>query len=296
MGESLRLPSKRSQGFSPSVRLISTFCLSMSTSLGLVGCSQSLAPLFERVQQALKGRVSAPRASNQESSQAALALGERLAEAWAVVWMRPRTDWPVLDFKRWYGQLEQGGSLEGIVQGWMLSPVYRDLERGSAAGARSVTVAVSELERLASASNEVPEWALRDGLLQRVRSHEAANGMSGAARAVADGAETTWKTPLIGVSAFTLKRLLTEAALYEWERRRLSSRHAAAQWYGNWASEWSARAAELGVKFGLEARHRAEATFHERFGNEANEDQVRWEIVNRVHRLINQSEGRATIP
>jgi hypothetical protein len=103
------------------------------------------------------------------------------------------------------------------------------------------------------------------------------------AEANANAWEAACRAMFSRASVFTLKRVLGDALLELIDQ--MSPDHAAlAKWYGQWVAAMDAR----GVDFGLALRNRADATFHEDWALHATQDQLVWEALNRVHRLLNR--------
>jgi hypothetical protein len=92
-----------------------------------------------------------------------------------------------------------------------------------------------------------------------------------------------------GASFYTLKRVLGD------ELVKLCTEKAAngpngqkdlAKWYGAWVNRMDG----LHVDFGLPLRNNPDAEFHQGWATSVSADRLRWEVLNRIHRVINQFE------
>ncbi len=85
-------------------------------------------------------------------------------------------------------------------------------------------------------------------------------------------------------SVYTLKRVLSDEALKLIETMKSSSPEGLSRWYGTWAAGMN----RYGVTYGLVLRSRADANFHEQWALKAEPDALTWEVLNRIHRTLNQ--------
>jgi hypothetical protein len=95
----------------------------------------------------------------------------------------------------------------------------------------------------------------------------------------------------MGTSLFTLKRILGEKVLQEANKRK-DDKDGLAAWYASFVSRW----VKIGVPFGLVQRNREDEAFHFRWAKENNLGMVQWELLNRVHRVMNSFGGLAPVP
>jgi hypothetical protein len=94
----------------------------------------------------------------------------------------------------------------------------------------------------------------------------------------------------VGSSIFTLKRIIGDevqklVALRLGKGAPADGRERLAVWYGKWV----VRLAGMGVDFGLPQRLRADELFHYQWAIAATPDRLQWEMLNRLHRLLNQA-------
>lgn len=161
----------------------------------------------------------------------------------------------------WYGVLNQGASIEGLYHGLILSEKYRELERGKAPIA-AVRFAAQEL-----------------AVLQLERSQP---GPETRAQAEMNMAK------VMNLSLFTLKRELGEKMLSAIEKRK-GGKESFADWYAGYATRWAGE----GVDFGLPERNKTDKEFHKDWVSQHSLGLVQWELLNRMHRLLNFHGGFA---
>ncbi len=154
----------------------------------------------------------------------------------------------------WSNVLNQGGSLEGVYHGMILSKEYAELEHGKAsiAAVRFFSEEFSQLE------TGKPSPALAEKVARKAMEY----------------------------SLFSLKRQLGELLLDEIQKKK-DDRPALAKFYGNLTARW----AEKGVAFGLADRNRADPDFHAEWARKNSIGMIEWEVLNRMHRIFNQYGG-----
>ncbi len=86
-------------------------------------------------------------------------------------------------------------------------------------------------------------------------------------------------------SIYTLKRLLGERAL-QLINAQASHREGLAQWYGKWV----AKICQRSIDFGVPLRNRSDEAFHAQWAMNNSEDRLKWEVLNRLHRVLNEME------
>jgi hypothetical protein len=69
---------------------------------------------------------------------------------------------------------------------------------------------------------------------------------------------------------------------------KTSSPEELALWYGKWAANMASRK----VDFGLALRNKPSPEFHARWARQAPPDRLKWEVLNRLHRVLNEAERR----
>ena len=248
---------------------------------------------------------------------------ELLQEMFKVIYVRdfqnPR------EFADYVDTLNQGASIEGLYNGFTRSSVYRKLEMANNPVPPQALRAFSEeLARLESTLPETDRTAfdsraalplalpvaIGGSLTGAVDTPRNLGELEGGAGELVFGKDphaaaspTSRPTPLQSSvplsledlasqyrdrfrvsSIFTLKRILGEEAL-KVITAKVSDPSALAKWYGKWVTELCARK----VDFGLDLRNRPDAAFHEAWARSSSEDRLRWEVLNRLHRVLNEA-------
>ncbi len=114
---------------------------------------------------------------------------------------------------------------------------------------------------------------------ERTAARKAAAGKAQGAEEL----EKIFKT----ASIYTLKRYLASQALRVIRQKSTQANKSPeilAQWYSHWVTHL---VKDRKVDFGLELRNRPEEEFHFKWAMEADTDILTWEVLNRVHRLLN---------
>jgi len=84
-----------------------------------------------------------------------------------------------------------------------------------------------------------------------------------------------------------MKRVLGDWALRVMTLRLEESPERMRDWYADFA----ARASKKGVDFGLGLRNESSRELHRKWADQATDDQIRWEVLNRLHRILNAAQG-----
>lgn len=232
--------------------------------------------------------------------------GELFAEMVRVVFGKSPTD--AASFAQYHASLNQGASLEGILNGLIHSSTYRTLEAKSPkAGELARTFFVDELvklqEGLVSAGRApIPFYDFTPKPLGKTEFPTGVSeggGVATAGRAWkydSKAAPVAYWTAFAESSVPTLKRVLVEAV----QARIDGFPSATSPEFGSWFSELAARFSRSGVDFGLAQRNRAEVGFHrEVFASFVNarapsevRDRILWESLNRYLRILNHLEQK----
>lgn len=173
--------------------------------------------------------------------------------------------------------LAQGGTIEGAYNGMVSSESYHALEaQASLASDQALQVFSEELIEL---EKELPQPTDFD-----------------------------IAAPLTGpkvfarfrqASIYTLKRVLANEALKVMEAkegidRPVGTEHAAPSAnLVSWYSQWASRLAMRKVDFGLSLRNSPDPLFHSQWAAHAPRDRLTWEVLNRVHRLLDFAQQGA---
>ncbi len=212
------------------------------------------------------------------------AQAELLREMYFVVYQKPPQD--VQEFLAYQNALEQGASLEGIYNGFVHSARYRHLEN-THPGAKALALK-SFSEELYSLEKELKEPALFNAKSALPLQKPLELGTSFASSSVSDMGKKISSAHVgyrifLRASIFTLKRVLGDEALKIISEKE-KDRESLATWYGRFAIQLSRR----DVSFGLELRNKADIEFHHAWALRVSVDRLRWEVLNRVHRLLNE--------
>jgi hypothetical protein len=182
------------------------------------------------------------------------------------------------EFGMYVNTLSQGGSLEGIYNGIVNSDYYHKLE-GTPAPAYPATVKV--FAQLISPMQRE---------LAKTKFHPSDLG----ANPPFDVAQ--YEKLYAKASFFELKRYLGNEAMKVVEAKlgKGDSREELAKWYADWVVQMSTQM----VDFGIPLRNRADQAFHHDWvmalKADVVSDRVIWEVLNRVHRTLNEAEAKAS--
>jgi hypothetical protein len=213
------------------------------------------------------------------------ANSELLSEMYTVVLGgRPSQE----EFAQLLDALEQGASLEGIYNGLAHSARYRELESSSGLAQEwAVSRFMTELGVLRAAQKN--PRVIQESDAQALARMEVGAGedpkvvsFPGKRSSTKDVAEIFRRA-----SPYVLKRVLADEGLRVLAEMRDPVDRA--KWYGQWA----AGIAQRGGEFGLEQRNLSDSGFHSQWARNASEDRLTWEVLNRLHRVLN-SETRGT--
>ncbi len=192
----------------------------------------------------------------------------------------------------------QGASLEGLYNGFIHSSSYRRLEVAYP-GATPEALDVFA-EELAYLELEFPEptvfgeaaakplIVLSAGELESSGAPEKGHVIPPSeSRKNLEGLKSEYKKVFAQASVFTLKRVLGDEALRViGEKRRVPG--GLVSWYPRWA----ARLALQKVDFGIPSRNEVIEEFHHQWVTHVTDDQLSWEVLNRLHRLIGAAQKK----
>lgn len=168
-------------------------------------------------------------------------------------------------FIRWMNVLEQGASVEGVYRGLVLSREYAQMERGRTTP-EALELFASEMALLALyRDNKGVEYIQSD---QGKRKREELK------RALQARFESR--------SLFTLKRILGEEVL-EYMDILKENRQTLSKWYADTTVRWNSQ----GVDFGLKQRNSKDGEYHQQWALGNSIGRIQWEVLNRLHRMMN---------
>lgn len=179
--------------------------------------------------------------------------------------------------------LSQGASLEGLYNGFTHSDEYRNLEatgdQVSAAGLKNFVEILIQLEAelpsrsVFNRSSALPLPTLLPSQLSEVDSDLQADLKGEELIKLFEHA-----------SFYTLKRVLGDEALKVIAMKKLNSEKLAF-WYATWVVQMASR----NTDFGLALRNRPDKNFHHQWAKSTSIDRIIWEVLNRVHRVMNHA-------
>jgi hypothetical protein len=226
----------------------------------LSGCDL-LKPALKRTQKKDQNSES----SADPSATEYMSQGEKFAfHRWLVnemleqVYAKPNTSQEAVN--AWANVFSQRGSMEGVYHGMVLSTDYAALEKGRAE-LKAVRFFAQEM-----AAMDHPNNRDSDDVVKATAEKYAKENM--------------------GQSLFTLKRLLGDRVIQESNSRK-ADKDRLATWYANFVGRW----AGAGVSFGMPQRDKADEAYHFKWAKDNNLGMLQWELLNRVHRVLNAYGG-----
>ncbi len=94
--------------------------------------------------------------------------------------------------------------------------------------------------------------------------------------------EETIESQYLRTSLYTLKRVLAEEVLKTIDTQS-EYREKLATWYSKFTVELN----KFGIDFGIDKRNQIDETYHYKWALTADTDRLKWECLNRVHRILN---------
>ncbi len=210
--------------------------------------------------------TSQPTARASFVAKSALGNAELLHEIFVVVFMEEPKDRN--DFENWLDSVNQGASFEGVYHGLVQSTEYKRLETTSpAASVETLQTFGAELARIEA---ELPVPTSFESSIP-------------ASKISAD----QYAKQFVTQSIFTLKRILGDEAL-----KLVASKSGYKEKLALWYSRWAVQMAQRNIDFGISLRNLGDEPFHYKWAVENSEDLVRWEVLNRLHRILNESSAQ----
>jgi hypothetical protein len=186
------------------------------------------------------------------------------------------------EFGAYVNSLSQGGSLEGIYNGFVNSEQYHKLEDTPAAAYPATVKVFSQLV---------------SQLQRELENSKAKSKISPSDLGVRPPYEPAQYEKLYAKAPFyALKRILGNEALKVVEAKlgKGDSREELSVWYSRWVTQM----ASMNVDFGLALRNKPDPEFHRQWVNalraQVVSDRVNWEVLNRIHRVLNATEASAS--
>jgi hypothetical protein len=166
------------------------------------------------------------------------------------------------DINGWANVLSQRGSIEGVYHGFVLSSEYGAKETGK-----------PELKAVRFFAQEMAAFDFPN----------AKDGDPEIAKAAEKYAKENMSTPLFAMKRFLGDRILKESIARKADKERLAS------WYSGFVGRWS----KAGVAFGHKQRDSGTEAYHYKWALDNNLGMVQWELLNRMHRIMNAYGGVA---
>lgn len=260
--------------------------------LALPGCSERSAQeawsaLRGVWQKVMPGAQSSPGATGSPAEKFAQGNSEILQEVYRVVWLQEPSD--LSEFGSWVDALNQGASIEGVYNGFTHSDRYRALEQSQrGAAVKALKAFAVELARLTREMPEPTRFEARAAQPLPVPV-EPEFAVEGATRSEGvapppkrTGLEEEYARVFVGSSVYTLKRVLGDQALLLIHQKE-NDRERLADWYSKWVAEMAGSR----VDFGLKLRNDPALSLHYGWAMATSTDRIVWEVLNRLHRVIN---------
>jgi hypothetical protein len=210
--------------------------------------------------------------------------GEFVRELYRVVLNREVKD--ESEFTAALNVLDQGGHFEGLYNGLVYSDEYRKMETGTAPVAAFKEYAElmawltldQKYDSIRKMSEEKPSGAEN---LPGMKTESAMPKSEDLEKEHAAMVERFSSSSLLQPQ-YSLKRKLGEELLRTIDLKK-EYREKLATWYGT----FTARINVKGVDYGLPQRNKSEGHYHYRWALQNTEDRIKWECLNRLHRLMN---------
>lgn len=239
----------------------------MAPTFLLLGLSLASCDLLKPAAQKPQKKDQSSEASADPSATEYMSQGEKFAfhrwlagEMLEQVYARPAKSKEAVD--NWANVFSQRGSMEGVYRGMVQSTDYAALESGRA-----------ELKALRFFAQEMAAL-----------DHPNAADSDEVVKATAE----KYAKEYMGRPLFTLKRLLGDRVIDESASRK-GDKDRLATWYANFVARW----AKAGISFGMPQRDKPDEAFHFKWAKENNLGMLQWELLNRVHRVLNAYGGIA---
>ena len=273
----------------------------------LMGMSPAKKPVSSQ-----PGSSASPAPSLSAAASTNAANAELLTEMFKVTFNQNEIEDQSL-FSSLVSSLNQGASLEGIYRGLVMGAKYRVLEsKAKAASPDAIKFFASEMGAL-QMGMKAPTIFTKDTAKQAPSIDFPEGSPDNAPSVGANGPDsyTFGDTPkkdepsehqtpssekrsekeiasemlqdFIGATPFTLKRVLADEVMKKIDEMKDSPTDLA-PWYASFV----VRMSETNTDFGLPQRNTGDYDFHFRFAKTMSVDRVKWEVLNRYHRVINR--------
>lgn len=209
---------------------------------------------------------------------------ELLQEVMQVVLLQKISD--KREFLNLVSVLNQGGSLIGVYNTLAHSQTYRSLEQSHPNSTEAaLTAFAQELFEIQKRVSDPTHYEKIDR--EPLAQPQFPTGEVEVVDFSKNGkkpdrqTEAQLKELFQGASAFTLKRVLGDELLRLIDQL---TKNELDHWYGQWTSRFS----KYSIPLGLKERNETNAQFHENWAKKSSKEQVSWEALNRIHRVLNE--------
>lgn len=186
------------------------------------------------------------------------------------------------EYNKWMNVIDQGGSYEGIYNGLVNGAEYAQTEKGIAppSGIRLYA------ELMARIALDIKYDPIK---IKAAKDEDTTLGIARSTPLPTEPTEEEKKALIadfavkaVNKSQATLRKETGAEALKLMEMKR-EYKEKFATWYGKFVVYSNSK----NINFGIEERNKGDEQFHYKWALQNEEDRVKWEIINRIHRLYN---------
>jgi len=208
---------------------------------------------------------------------------EILQEIYRVVLLKEVID--PREFSQWANALNEGASIEGVYNGFTHSSFFRELEQSSlnTVTPEALRFFIYEVLQAQKQFPDLIHFTEQSGepLAKPLSTDEMAEIHFSKKPDLNVSGEEELKKVFKKSSIFTLKRVLGDVFLLQ------AKKQSEVGLFSRWYSENVFRLNQLGVDFGVSLRNKIDMQFHQSWVENHPYDLAIWEVLNRVHRVLN---------
>lgn len=186
------------------------------------------------------------------------------------------------EFLKYMNALYQGASYEGVYNGVVYSREYRNKEVGTAAPVRSIKL-FAEIQGTLLLNQKYDPLKIKNPAVPDVPTNIVSSPPQPTDQERTD-ILARMDQEALGKSLSTLKRLLGEEILKTIDLKK-EYREKLAAWYGRFTVFLNKK----NLDFSIPQRNIQDEYFHYKWALQASEDRIKWECLNRIHRLMNEA-------
>ncbi len=226
------------------------------------------------------------------AAQRAKLNSEVFKEMFTVVFMKEPSDHA--DFGNWVDSLNQGASFEGVYNGLVHSMEYKKLEETEkGTTTRALQIFGEEMAFLEKDQAKPTRFESYRPVVTETDPISPTPTAGFRPNPTPSPADQLTKVQLamlsenyakqfVGASVYSLKRALGDEAIVIMDLNN-DYKEKLALWYSKWVVHMAAR----NIDYGLPLRNKPDASFHYKWALENSVDLLKWEVLNRIHRLMN---------